>query len=293
MTQVDPNAFADAVDERFRQHEEPGEPGEGDTPSGAPDDGQENPDAGPPGDQDEGFITVNGQQLPVQDIEALLEFQAWARQNPQHMQAFGAYLEGQAEFVPKGQEQEEPKPKQDDEDWEDLDPATKKQIESLREREAELERKIQEIQQPLAAMQQQSYADQVAHATKVVNEVKQQFQEQWGLSDEEVNALEREATQAQILPAIRQQEPDLHKAVAATLETAFWRNPNYRQKAMDVELTRSGAAEQRKALASRVSGAGGSTDRGVGFSKGVDQMSEQERRDAMVAEIEESLRGTP
>lgn len=290
------------------QHESSGEPGG--EPAGEQE-GEEGAGEGtgtPEGEGGEGAtppatLRVGDKDVPVEDLQALIEFQQWTQQNPDKMAAFGSYLRGEAEFVQRqqqaateqaAQQQATPPPEID---WDVIDPQVKAAYDQQQAQLAEMQQQFESVRNPIAAWQVQQQEQVQKEAAQQINDATDRLNEKLrlDLSPEEIDDLHTVTAKLNILPGLRQSIADPVEAVATALEMAVWQTPKFRDKLVAGQVASQRANEKRE-VAGRVSGTSGSERSGVssGPSAGdVSKMDPNAKKAAMAAEIAESLRGTP
>lgn len=265
-------------DEVAQNFEDPGGGGEGEA---TPD--QESPveEQAPSSPR---LIQVGAYSVPEEELQSLVEFQNWARANEDKMEAFGAYLRGEAEFVkPEPKEEEPPKV-----DWDVVDPNIRRAYEAQQAQLASMQERLASFEEPLNTIQQAQQNQAQLEAQQALDAASGKIQERFKLNDDELDQLADDAASLNIVPSLRAQGMAPQAALETALETAFWRDEKWRSRIIDEEIA-SRDANGRKARASAVTGTSGGN--GVGLDSA--PRNEQERRDAMAAEIAEALRGTP
>lgn len=246
-------------------------------------------------------ITVGDREVPIAEVEALLEFQNWATQNPDKMKAFGQYINGEAEFVIRQQQEEAAaaaaKEQEEQIDWDLVDPAFKRAWEAQQAQLQELNQRIEQTQGPIQAWQQQQMSEVARQAEDQITKATVQVREKLSLdlSQEEIDELHAETARLNILPGLRQSIADPTEAVATALELAVYKTPKFRDKIVGAQVATERAKDKRQ-LAGIVGGDTGSERGGLQSPPGdteVKKMSPEDRKKAMAAEIAESMRGTP
>jgi hypothetical protein len=228
------------------------------------------------------LVQVGNLSVPEDEVVSLLEFQNWARANPDKMEAFGQYLRGEAEFrVPE-------KPKQPEIDWTVVDPNIKSAYEQQAARLEELQSKIDAFEEPITQIQEQQ-ASQFRNEVQVaLDAATGKIQERFKLNDDELDQLAEDAAKLNIVPSLRSQGMEPQAALETALETAFWSGERWRTRVVDEEIAaRNG--NDRKSRASQITGVSGGNGEGLSSRP----QNEGDRRAAMTAEIAEALRGTP
>lgn len=226
-------------------------------------------------------IKVGEAEYDPAEIQSLIEFQQWAQANQDKMQAFGQYLNGEAEFVVKGQEQ---KPEGTPED-----PYAAIEDEGLRERLRSQEQALESLRQTTNA---QITAASLQEAERGINRAYDTIKERYGLDDEGVRELATATAESGILPGIRATQPDPYEAALKALDATYWMDPKWRDKAVEGEIVRLSEHQRRQQLAGAVGGSSGSVSREVPSDAEVAKMTPQEKASAMASEIAASMRGT-
>ncbi len=225
------------------------------------------------------IIEFNGRQIPRDHAQNLVEFYDWARANPQSVAIFDAYLSGQMDLVPKGQQQQQQQaPKEPEPDLEELipDPVVRREVEEMRAWRQQAEQQITQ----LSTTHMQS---QVAQADEAVKQGQTRFQEQFKLSQEETDKLITVLANSNMLPVFAQQESSWSDAVYKGLETMYWATPEYREREMSRKIGIDRDAKRRQRKASSLGGSSGSVPRNRKPS------TPDETRAAMVADIRAAM----
>jgi DNA-binding transcriptional MerR regulator len=228
------------------------------------------------------LVQVGNVTLPEEEVLSLVEFQNWARSNPDKMEAFGEYLRGEAQFV-KPERTKEPEV-----DWDLVDPTVRTVYETQQRRLEELQNRVDQVEAPMSQIQQDIVARTRQEVQQALDAATGRIADRFKLSDDEVEQLAGEAAGLNIVPSLRAQGMPPQAALETALETAFWRDEKWRKKVVDEEIS-SRTAEGRKARASQVGGTHAGADNGLDSQP----RDEGERRKAMASEIAEALRGTP
>lgn len=227
-------------------------------------------------------VKIGDAEYDEAEVRSLLEFQDWAKEHQKEMSAFSDYLRGDAEFTPKQLEQQQ-------QQQDPADPFAAISDEKTREF---LKQQHDEIEQLRDVTTRQVTASSLAEADRAVNIAYEHVKQQFGLDEESVQSLANATAASGILPGIRANEPDASKAAIKALEMTYWATPEFRDKAIELEITRLSEHERRKGLAGSLGGSSGSLDRTVPSDEEVAKMSKQERISAMAQEIAASQRGT-
>lgn len=242
---------------------------------GAGDGGDPTPPPGP------AKVKIGDADYDEAELRALIEFQEWAQANQDKMQAFSGFLRGEADFVPKGAG-DPPKPEGDP------DPYAAIEDEGLRERLRTQEQQLEALRQ---TTNQQITASSLQEAERGINRAYDTIKERYGLDDEQVRELANATAQSGILPGIRATQPDPYEAALAALDTTIWRDPKWRDSVVEKEILRLDEHQRRQELAGAVGGSPGSVSREVPSDQEVAKMSNQEKVDAMAAEVAHAMRG--
>lgn len=268
---------AEDLEGQFTQPEDAGAIGGGDPAAGggAEGEGVVAPPSGP------AKLKVGETEYDQAEIESLIEFQQWAQANQDKMQAFGQYLNGEADFTPKSTET---KPEGTPED-----PYAAIEDETLRERLRTQEAALESLRQTQAS---QVTASSLQEAERAINGAYDTIRERYGLDENEIKELATATAQSGILPGIRSTEPDPQVAATKALDATYWMDQKYRNKAVENEILRLDSHQQRQALAGAVGGSSGSVSREVPSDQEVAKMSQSEKLTAMAAEVASSMRGT-
>lgn len=316
LTQED----AEALEAAFKEPDEETPPGEPTPPATPPAEGAVPPPAEPPepdpaGASGEGTpppsppsqegtpppatVKVGDREVPLADLEALVEFQGWAAANPDKMQAFGSYLNGDAEFVLRKKEEEAKAAEEAAKiDWDTVDPQIKAAWDQQQAQLAEVKQNLDQLQNPIQQWQQSQIEevqrqanDSIAQATKLVTD---KFA--LDLTPQEVDELHKLTADLNILPGLRASIANPVEAVATALEMAVFRTDKYRAKIVDAQVVTQRANDKRQ-LAGTVTGSGGSERAGVESSAGDTseadrKLTPEQRQRAMAAEIAEYQKGT-
>lgn len=229
-------------------------------------------------------VKIGEAEYDESELQTLVEFQQWALEHNQEMTNFGAYLRGEADFTPKGQEPVKPK-----EGEGEGDPYSAIEDEALRER---LRAQEQELERVRLTQSSQVTAASLQEAERAINKAYDTVRERYGLDEDQVKELANATAQSGILPGIRSAQPDPYEAAVEALDVTYWRDPKYRDKAVESEIVRLSAHQQRTTLAGAVGGSGGSVSRDVPSDEEVAKMSQSEKLTQMAREIEASMRGT-
>lgn len=235
-------------------------------------------------------VNVLGRELLRDEAEALLEFLDWARANPEYLAAFDSYLAGEAELVPRGQKPPAQPPATPASAPPAPELATSQPAPSANGKAAPAPAaetdELTELRRQVAEMRQHFATQQMAAARAAVLEGQQRFAKQWGLTDQEIEDLSNVAARLGVVAQLAQQTGDMTTAVERALELAMWSEPTWRERALRAQEASEAAERERQRKASSLAG-GAAT---ISGSMNAPQTPEA-RREAMVAEIAEALRG--
>jgi hypothetical protein len=165
---------------------------------------------------------------------------------------------------------------------------------------ASQEQRIQAANQQAAVVQQgqqqlqQSYAQiQQSQTEASIRGAREDFVAKFpGATPEVIADLEQRAAQMQIVPAlIRQHNGDSRAAVVDALERTFWMTPEYRDQALNAQLTQQSVSAQevqtRRANAARLGGPAAAIPRSIAPID-PSKMSPAQKQAAMAEEIRQS-----
>jgi hypothetical protein len=236
-------------------------------------------------------VNVLGRELLRDEAEALLEFLDWARANPEYLAAFDSYLAGEAELVPRGQKPPAQPPATSASAPPAPELATSQPAPSANGKAAPLAAgtetdELTELRRQVAEMRQHFATQQMAAARAAVLEGQQRFAKQWGLTDQEIEDLSNVAARLGVVAQLAQQTGDMTTAVERALELAMWSEPAWRERALRAQEASEAAERERQRKASSLAGSAAT----ISGSMNAPQTPEA-RREAMVAEIAEALRG--
>jgi hypothetical protein len=236
-------------------------------------------------------VNVLGRELLRDEAEALLEFLDWARANPEYLAAFDSYLAGEAELVPRGQKPpassaSAPPPAPELATSQPAPSANGKTAPAPAASPDAETNELAELRRQVAEMRQHFATQQMAAARAAVLEGQQRFAKQWGLTDQEIEDLSNVAARLGVVAQLAQQTGDMTTAVERALELAMWSEPTWRERALRAQEASEAAERERQRKASSLAGSAAT----ISGSMNAPQTPEA-RREAMVAEIAEALRG--
>lgn len=212
-------------------------------------------------------VEIGGQQYPVEDLQALIEFRNWAAANPQQLEVFDAIASGRMRAVPIDAEQPSPQGAPNagqgmttgapapigpsEEDLADLPDWARAQIQSIDDLKAQLG----QVQQTVATRQ-------AADASNAVQVGMQQFGQRYDLPAEEVDKLAMSLAQTGLMRQFTALSGgDVARATQDALEVMYLRSPANRQRELDRQQKANLEAAKRQQQASRISGSSGSASR--------------------------------
>ncbi len=266
-------SFEQQVEAQFEDEQAPAEEtpeeetsGEGTAEEEPADEEPVEPAPAPPAADD--FVQLGDRRISAEEARGLANVYDWIQSRPEEFVNYLQVLEGKAQVVPVGQQQA-PVPEVDEYE----DPA----LRALREQLAAVTQR-QEAFETQQFQERQYQANQ--EASYVVQKVRGDFQSKYGLSAEEVMALED--TAAVVVAGLRQRRPTIAMSEAATegLEAAYWANETYREREFVRRTEQAKTDQKRQRKLAGVSGTSGSVPREKPAPR-----TEEERREAMVAEI--------
>lgn len=228
-------------------------------------------------------IEFLGRKLARDQAEALGQFYDWAQENPTYVQAFDAWLRGDYELVPAGQQAQAPAPA-DSSPQEEVE-----QEEDLSDLPASVRAKLTQfdaVQAQVERLNQAQAAEQLRVAQTAVAKGKDTYQTRMGLTDEDMVELEGAAVRLGVLPNIAAQTNDMIRAVEETLDLAYWSTPKFREAALAKQAQQNNEALKRQRKANALGSSSGSVPRTASSSN-----TPQERREAMISELSKALNG--
>lgn len=254
------------------------------------------PDAGAapaPAAEEDPVIDFEGTQLRRSEVQALLDFRSWAAQNPQLIADFNDLVEGRRRLVPideppaAPQAERQPVPPGADlggapielteEDLADLPPNVRAKL-----------GQIDTLQQIVAGLQNQTFEDVRSRNLTALAQASSNFAQRYGLSEAEVEQLERQVAQAGILPSMVQAAGrDLVRGTEDALEVMYFRSPAGRQREIERMQTANREALNRQRKAGKLAGSGGSSPR----TPEPEVLTPDARKQAMIDEIARAQRG--
>lgn len=200
--------------------------------------------------------------LTQEELDALVGFREWARQNPNVVASWAEVLEGRAQIVPidAGRQPTNGQP---------TGPAPQTGPEP---QQAPAPEWAQQVPEPLAE-HLTGLSERVEHLGSYVEEAvfqrnleavsagSEQFAKQYGLSAQELEQLEEAVNQRQMLPAMAARAGSPSQGMFDALEVAYFSNPAFRERELQRQAQVAAQAEQRKANAGALAGASGSAPR--------------------------------
>lgn len=245
------------------------------------------------------YIDIAGRQVPTSAAEQLSNLYDFIDRYPEQAAQFSAYLNGQYDLVPRGQgsapaqppEEEPPIPAPPplrDEDLEYLpDPVRERirAIDAAQERLDRMERAMGEYSQVAQLQYEQVQAERARAAQSAINAGTTAFREEYDLSEEDMTALQQDAAKLGVVERLAEEYNDPIRAVKETLELAYLRNPDYREREFARREQQLQDRRKKDKKLGAISGSGGSVTRSSTPS------TPEERREAMVREIADAIRG--
>jgi hypothetical protein len=272
--------ITDEAEELFGSSSDGSDPAAVVEPSATPASPTEPSDVEPAEPEAPRFYEIGGRSVPAEAAETAMEFVEWARANPDRLYEFDQYLQGHAQIVLPGQQQQQPAGETDDEeldDWESLPAAVRSRLE-----------RMDTIEEMLTGLTEEQARSRLSMASSAIGQARTQFQKTYEISDEDMAAIESEAGALGILPALVRRAGDAVQGTYDTLETAYMRMPQYRSREIGRTLTEHKQAETRQRKASRLTGGSGSVPR----TRSTPQTTEE--IDAEMADIvRRAMRGEP
>lgn len=144
----------------------------------------------------------------------------------------------------------------------------------------------QELDQRTGSIAQVLQTRQAQENSAIIDRVKSDFAAARNLTPDELKQLDLEAARLQIFPALMNQGLDMYTAAEKALDTAYWSNDLFRQRAINTQTEQSRADTTRKRKLAAVGGNSGSSPRQAPVPK-----NDEERRQAMIAEVAQLMAG--
>jgi len=256
---------------------------------------EEEPQTSPEsGQQEDSRIELMGREWEREQVEGLVEFYDWMAANPQAALDIDRYARGQARIAPledpaapqpQVQQVQPPEPV-DDSIYDDIDPAIAAKLRKIDELSASTQEIQERQQQAEQAQVQQVSQERMSQAQQAVRVGADNFATRMGLDPDTIQALQDEAAELEILPGLARQKGDFVAAVEESLEIAYWRNPKYRDQAIEARVNEQAQERKRTSKANALTGSSGSAPR---EAPQFDLATEDGRRKAMVADLKASL----
>ncbi len=216
-----------------------------------------------------------GVEVDQREAEAMRDMYRYLVNNEQALRDIDAYMRGEATIAPRKQ-QAPPPPKEDD--LEGVDPAIRARFDEMEE----MRRRLESIESSRGEQER-------AVATTAVGKGMELFQARYGLTDEDMTQLEKEATALAILPQIAQQTGDMIAAVERTLDIAYWQNPTYRDREISRQKEADSQDRKRQNKAGALAGGSGSNPRA---NQQFDTSTKDGREQATVEAFRAAMNGT-
>lgn len=237
----------------------------------------------------------NGVTMSRAEVEQIANLRLWMQQYPDQTEQFIGVLTGQYDVVPRGQ-QPEPEPEStlpplDDEDLSYLPPAVQARLRAIDEMEARLREQQQAVHRTSSEVeqyqQQQAAAAAAAAYSQAVEVGLATFRDSHpDLTDDDIITIRQEAAQLGIASRIAEQTGDPVRAVNESMEIAFLRSPEFRQRELDALQQQVAQEAQRRRKIDAVAGNSGSAPRTTRAPS-----TPEERMAAMVEELRAATRG--
>lgn len=166
------------------------------------------------------------------------------------------------------------------------DPATKWFYDQQQQALTEIKTLRSELESRTGTIADVIQQRQIAENNSIISRVKDDFKSARNLSDAEVSALASAAANLQILPGLLNSGLDLYTATERALDTAYWSNPDFRQRAINTQAEQTRQDTTRKRKLAAVGGSSGSSPRSSPKPK-----TEEEARQMMISEVAQLMAG--
>lgn len=206
-------------------------------------------------------------QMTPDEIDALVRFRDWARQNPAFIATMGDVLEGRARVVAV-EMNPVPTPPAPVPDTREAPPAAldaggqggdASVPEPLRQKLSLIEEQVGSV---VDFVREQSYARNLSAIEAAATE----FTKQYGLTATDISSLEEAVAQQGLLPVMAARAGDPQRGMFDALEIVYFRNPTNRQRELDRMVAVNAKQNERAAKATRIAGASGSAPRAAATS---------------------------
>lgn len=242
----------------------------------------------------------DGLEIDREKARNLALFDAWLEANPQLASQIAGVAQGQYELVPKSGRGVQPDgptstlppatPAYPD-DFDADDPVQKRLWQELQSTRDQIAAASEVIQRHEAQIQQTG----VSTTRALVERVSSEYAAKKNLDADEIALLRRTAANLNIVSSLASpfdpvsglpRQVDPVAAVEQALDTAYWATPEFRSRALE-EMTKQQISDiRRKARLNSLGGTSGSVPRKV-----AKPTNEQERREAMIAEVAAAWNG--
>lgn len=235
------------------------------------DDGEPEPEVTLP----ESFDLGNGVIVSRDELSQLAGIRDWFTENPDQVRDFMGYLTGETTLVPRGQQpagqpepqQQQPEPALPPLDEDELQylPSTirerLKALDTLAEQNRALIERQQQHEQFLAYQAEQQRAQQIASTyQQAVSTGLAAWRERHpNVSDEDLVKVRKEAADLGVASAIAQRTGDPVQGVVESLEIAWLRNPEFRERELQGLQEQAAAEAQRRRKQDAIASNAGST----------------------------------
>lgn len=234
-------------------------------------------------------LDILGQNLPVAEVRALLEFRQWASENPQLMAGFNDVLTGRARFAPVDEPiapapvtpvPAGPAPILSEDDLADLPEAVRAKL-----------GRIDSLEAMFGEFQQNQQREQQARNGASVDAAARAFGRKFDLNEQEVQEVAASVARAgHLLPGyIQSNQGDVERGTLAAFEATYLSSPQGLQRELDRRERLNRDDLERKRKASKLGGSSGVIPRSP--EPAAAENTPASRRLAIANDIAAQLRG--
>lgn len=263
---------------------------DGDTGDDADAGNDEEPEPGQEPDDDVATnIRIGDVELSLEDAQSLVQLQQLLSTDPAFAQHLVGYFNPQPKPLVEGETAGagSDKPTSDQPPFNLPDEYLENEVvKALYDINVQQWKQIQQLQESFNVVNTDVAERRRQELVGLANTVAEQFQSQHNLSTEEMTTLRQRAGQLGIVSNLMQQGRPATEAFQQALEITYWSTPEYRTRDLSSNMEANNQARKRKAKAASISGSAGSAPRTAPKPK-----TEQEKREAMVAEIADKWQG--
>lgn len=236
-------------------------------------------------------IRIGDVELSLEDAQSLVQLQQLLSTDPAFAQHLVGYFQGPQSVLPEQQQRQEPITPQPADDPQPpfslpADYLENEVVKALYDINVQQWKQIQQLQESFQVVNNDVAERRRQELVGLADTVAEQFQSAHNLSAEEMTTLRQRAGQLGIVTNLVNQGRPVTEAFQQALEITYWSTPEYRTRDLSTNMEANNQARKRKAKAASISGSAGSAPRTVPKPK-----TEQEKREAMVAEIADKWQG--